>query len=250
MGSDSESRMEQPKHKVVIKKPFWISATEITNNQFRQFNSKHDSMVYDQQWKDHTRRGYEANAPEQVAVRLSYQEAAAFCQWLGKELNKKVVLPTEEQWEWACRAGSDKAMSFGSLKSNFSRYANLADKSIAKHAVSGVNPKHRRHLIGKPQFDFIPRAGRVDDKNFIVALPGSYKPNVWGLFDMHGNVAEWTRSDYVPYGETAKDPAKVKKVVRGGSWRDRPYRATSSFRLGYMPWQRVFNVGFRIVIED
>ena len=69
---------------------------------------------------------------------------------------------------------------------------------------------------------------------------------------MHGNVAEWTRSDYVRYSaEAAKRvSADSKKVVRGGSFFDRPYRASASYRLGYEPWQGVFNVGFRLVIED
>jgi len=84
--------------------------------------------------------------------------------------------------------------------------------------------------------------------------PGRYLPNAWGLFDMHGNVAEWTRTVYRPYPYNAADgreePAGPdRRVVRGGSWRDRPQRATASYRLSYWPYQRVFNVGFRIVCE-
>ena len=71
---------------------------------------------------------------------------------------------------------------------------------------------------------------------------------------MHGNVAEWTRSDYISYpyqpDKSNSMDDTTEKVVRGGSFMDRPYRATSSYRLGYSPWQGVFNVGFRIVIED
>jgi formylglycine-generating enzyme required for sulfatase activity len=66
---------------------------------------------------------------------------------------------------------------------------------------------------------------------------------------MHGNVAEWTRTTYRPYPYALSDGPDDEagpKVVRGGSWRDRPYRATSSFRLAYPPYQRVFNVGFRV----
>ena len=70
---------------------------------------------------------------------------------------------------------------------------------------------------------------------------------------MHGNVAEWTRTAYRPYPYIPARPrqpdAEGKKVVRGGSWYDRPNRARSSFRLAYEPWQRVFNVGFRVVME-
>ncbi|UDQ99364.1 SUMF1/EgtB/PvdO family nonheme iron enzyme [Lentisphaerota bacterium WC36G] len=253
MGSDEETPQEQPRHKIVIKKPFWMSTTEITNGEYRVFNPEHDSMVYDQQWKDHTRRGYDANKDEQPVIRVSYVEAMEFCKWLSQKLGKKVNLPTEAQWEWACRAGSTYPMSFGTTSSDFSKYANLADKSIEKHAVNGVNPTHKKYLIGNPTYDFIPRVDKYDDGNFIVSKPGSYKPNAWGLYDMHGNVAEWTRSDLKPYPYTEAYNTLdnvTKKSVRGGSWRDRPYRATSSYRLGYNPWQRVYNVGFRIIIEE
>jgi len=67
---------------------------------------------------------------------------------------------------------------------------------------------------------------------------------------MHGNVWEWTRSPYAPYPYRAAAAAPgTDEVVRGGSWYDRPYRATSSYRLAYQPYQRVFNVGFRVVCE-
>jgi formylglycine-generating enzyme required for sulfatase activity len=84
---------------------------------------------------------------------------------------------------------------------------------------------------------------------------GSFRPNAWGVFDMHGNVAEWTRTSFrgYPYreddGRNAADAAGA-KLVRGGSWRDRPARCRSAFRLAYAPYQKVYNVGFRIVVED
>jgi formylglycine-generating enzyme required for sulfatase activity len=83
---------------------------------------------------------------------------------------------------------------------------------------------------------------------------GHYQPNAWGLRDMIGNAAEWTRSAYRPYpynaGDGRDDPASAgTKVVRGGSWFDRPYRATVSYRMPYQPWQHVFDVGFRIIVE-
>jgi hypothetical protein len=81
---------------------------------------------------------------------------------------------------------------------------------------------------------------RFDDHNRVTANVGSYRANAWGLHDMHGNAAEWTISEY----------DNDRKVVRGGSFFDRPARSRSSFRLGYPFWQRVFNVGFRIVLID
>jgi len=84
-----------------------------------------------------------------------------------------------------------------------------------------------------------PADTRFDDGWRVSAPVGSFAPNPWGLHDMHGNVAEWTRS---PYGGSAG-----RRVVRGGSWLDRPRRARSSFRLHYDASQAVHDVGFRVV---
>ena len=96
---------------------------------------------------------------------------------------------------------------------------------------------------------------RFNDGSLVSVQPGRYRSNPWGLFDMHGNVAEWTWTAYRPYpyelGDGRDDSAcEGRKVVRGGSWRDRPQRCTSSFRLGYEPYQWVFNVGFRVACES
>jgi formylglycine-generating enzyme required for sulfatase activity len=85
----------------------------------------------------------------------------------------------------------------------------------------------------------------------VTADVGSYKPNPWGLCDVHGNAWEWTRSTHRPYPYQADGRNHVadrdNRVVRGGSWYDRPQRCRSAFRLSYPPYQRVFNVGFRVV---
>ena len=254
MGSDEETAIEQPRHRVRIEKPFWISESEINNAAFFAFKPDHNASVYDQQWKDHVRLGYYANYVEQPATRMSWQDADAFCAWLGKKARMKVALPTEAQWEWACRAGSDTAMFFGSKASDFSPYANLADKSIEKFAVNGINPVFNKGLVGNKVHDFVPRISEFDDKQFLVTGTKQYLPNAWGLYDMHGNVAERTRSDYARYpyvaGKSDSKSMTEKKTVRGGSFFDRPYRATASYRLGYVPWQGVFNVGFRVIVED
>jgi formylglycine-generating enzyme required for sulfatase activity len=254
MGSDEETALEQPRYRVRIEKSFWMSESEINNAAFFAFKPDHNASVFDQQWKDHVRLGYYANYSEQPAVRMSWLDADAFCAWLGKKTGAKVALPTEAQWEWACRAGSAAAMSFGDAASDFSPYANLADKSIEKFAVSGVNPVFNKGLVGNRIHDFVPRVAGFDDGQFLVTGTKQYRPNAWGLYDMHGNVAEWTRSDYAryPYSASKSDSKRpdAKKVVRGGSFFDRPYRATASYRLGYVPWQGVFNVGFRIVVEE
>jgi formylglycine-generating enzyme required for sulfatase activity len=102
--------------------------------------------------------------------------------------------------------------------------------------------------------DIVPRDDRFNDGALVTAQVGSYRPNAWGLYDMHGNAWEWTRSTYAPYPYRADDgrnnlDESSDKVVRGGSWYDRPKRCRSAFRLSYAPWQKVFNVGFRIIIE-
>ena len=78
---------------------------------------------------------------------------------------------------------------------------------------------------------------------------GTYLANPWGLYDVHGNAAEWTLSDYSAYPGGREINGSGRKVVRGGSWSDRPYRCRSAFRWGYPSWQPVYNVGFRVVAE-
>jgi formylglycine-generating enzyme required for sulfatase activity len=95
---------------------------------------------------------------------------------------------------------------------------------------------------------------RFDDGAPVTAPVGSYRPNAWGLHDMHGNAAEWTRTTYKPYPYREGDgrnegTAKGPKVVRGGSFFDRPRRCRSALRRDYVPWQRVFDAGFRVVCK-
>jgi formylglycine-generating enzyme required for sulfatase activity len=108
---------------------------------------------------------------------------------------------------------------------------------------------------GRYTMDLLPRDARFNDGHLVTADVGSYRPNPWGLYDMHGNAWEWTRSNYRPYPYRADDGRNDttdagQKVARGGSWYDRPKRCRSAFRLSYPAWQRVYNVGFRIVVES
>ena len=104
-----------------------------------------------------------------------------------------------------------------------------------------------------PRITEIPSDTHFDDRAVATAEVGSYQPNAWGLYDMHGNVAEWTRSTDKPYpyrdGDRNLLDPHGRKVVRGGSFYDRPKRCRSAFRLRYPAWQRVHNVGFRVVSE-
>ncbi len=97
-----------------------------------------------------------------------------------------------------------------------------------------------------------PADTRFDDGRRVSARVGTYRANPWGLHDMHGNVAEWTRSVYRPYpyretggGDDAGGSGM--RVVRGGSWSDRPARCRSAFRQPYPAWRRVYDVGFRVI---
>ncbi len=252
MGSLEGTRDEMPLSRVKIDKPFWMGAMEITNRQYQQFAPDHFNGYIDQHHKDHTTPGYPVSGPDMPAIRMSWRQAVAFCKWLSAETGLKVSLPTEAQWEWACRAGANTAMSYGGIDTDFGEYANLADYSIRLLAVSGVNPQPMSNP--SPNEDFIPKDGRFNDNARIMAKVGGYKANPWGLQDMHGNVSEWTRTAYRAYPYSENDGRSdlgggEKRVVRGGSWRDRPRRATSSFRLMYEPYQKVFNVSFRVICE-
>ncbi len=256
MGYENGDKDEYPRSKVAIEKAFWMGAFEVTNEQFKTLFPKHDSRYIAQFWKDHTTPGYAANKPQQPVIRVSWEEAMEFCKKLSEKTGMKISLPTEAQWEWAARAGNEQQFWYGDLHTDFSPYANLADEQLADMAVSGVDPKPMpKGARYRHYFDFIPRSKTVDDGSMLGTEVGKYKANPWGLFDITGNVSEWTRSDYKPYPYKADDgrnsgSLEAEKVVRGGSWRDRPEKATVSRRDAYKSWQKVFNVGFRIVIEE
>ncbi|MDO5981121.1 SUMF1/EgtB/PvdO family nonheme iron enzyme [Flavivirga spongiicola] len=256
MGANHGDVDAYPPSKQVLKKGFWMSEYEISNEQLRALFPTHDSRYQVQFWKDHTTPGYPANNPNQPAVRVSWEEAMTFCEILSDKTGLKISLPTESQWEWAARAGSDSEFWYGDESIDFSEYANLADMQLADMAVTGVDPKPMsKNNPLRPYFDYIPRSKVVDDGSMLAVSVGSYKPNPWGLYDMIGNVSEWTRSDYKPYPYKNDDGRnsgnlKVQKAVRGGSWKDRSEKASSFYRKKYASNQKVFNVGFRIIVEE
>ncbi len=216
---------------------FWMAETEVTNELFTMFKKDHDSGVMDEHGKDHTRPGIEAKTPSLPVIRVSWNEAVAFTKWLSKKTGKKFRLPTEAEWEFAARAGSDKDFYWGDINSDFSMFANFADKTIEK-------------FNARQTFNFILREDKFNDNAQIQTQPGKYKPNAFGLYDMLGNVAEWTNSDYNPYPFKPVTTANKKKVVRGGSWHDLPHWAGVAARIPYEPYQRVYNVGIRLVLDE
>ena len=216
---------EPPVRPMRINKSFYMAKYEVFNGEYRLFDPDHDSGYISGFKKDQDNRGLAANHERQPALRVSWQQATRFCDWLSRKSGRRFRLPTEQEWEYACRAGTAMPLNFGACDTNFGPYANLADQSVLSICR------------GDPQW--IPCVNAVQDGAAVTSTVGRYAPNGWGLYDMHGNAAEWTLSDY----------GEGRKVVRGGSFYDRPKRARSAFRLGYQPWQRVFDVGFRVVCE-
>ena len=233
---------ERPVEVVKIDQPFWIGACEVTNEQFQQYASDHNSGSEPMLWlKWHPGHFAALNQPRQPVCRVSWDEANAFCDWLSQKTGREFTLPDESQWEWACRAGSDTAWSFGDQAADCARFENFADDSLLNLGRLAAMEKVQPFFPVEP----------VNDGQTVSAPVGSFQPNRWGLYDMQGNVAEWTASAYVPYPFRANDPRHAavgaRRVVRGGSWQQLAAQARSGWRGSYWPWQRVFNVGFRVV---
>jgi formylglycine-generating enzyme required for sulfatase activity len=257
MGSADGHPDERPVHAARIARGYWMSKFEISNASFRRFDPRHESRNEDRHGYQFGITGYDQDGGDQPAVRVSWLDAMAFCRWLSEISGRTVALPTEAQWEWACRAGAATPYWFGDLAADFSPCANFGDAMLAN--FSG-NPyvqdwKAAAHKNPNVYDNWIPQDARFNDGGFVTEPVGRYRANPWGLHDMHGNAWEWTRSAYRPYpstneGAPAEDRDPAERVVRGGSWYDRPFRGTSSFRLPYRPYQRVYNVGFRVIVEE
>ncbi len=254
MGDQDGAPDAMPRTRVRIREPFWIGQMEVTNRQYQRFDPSHDSRVESRFGMQFGVRGFYVNQPDQPVVRVSWQRAMDFCAWLSHRTGVRFSLPTEAQWEYACRAGTATAFSFGAVDADFSSHANLADAMLSQF-VCHPYKKHREPLPNpSPYDDWIPKDTRFNDGGFLSESGGRYAPNPWGLYDMHGNVAEWTLTAYRDYPYCEHDGRNQiggdeHRVVRGGSWRDRPAQATSAARQRYRPYQGVFNVGFRIVQE-
>ena len=242
MGDPAGAPDERHATRVGIERPFYMARHEVTNAQFAAVLDK-DHFSGHVGWRsiDWRGEGYPLFEADQPAVRVSWHAAMAFCEAISKKTGSPVSLPTESQWEWACRAGSDSPLWYGNADDDFGPLENLAGREQRGFAFRA---KRKWYL----------RDERSDDGAMITARAGSYAANPWGLHDMAGNVSEWTRSAYRPYpydpadGRDAATPSG-EKVVRGGSWHVRPTEAGSAHRWKYPAWRKVFNVGFRPIIE-
>ena len=178
---------EAPRHRVRLTKPFYLGACEVTVGAFRRFvddtGYKTDAEKDGKGGFGCDEKGVWAQKPEFVwrnpgftqtdshpVVNVSWNDAAAFCQWLSRKEGKEYRLPTEAQWEYACRAGSTTRYSFGDDATSLGEYAWYAGNSGSK-----------THPVGEK------------------------KPNAWGLYDMHGNVWEWC-ADWFAADYYAKSP--------------------------------------------
>ena len=249
-----------PSHPVKITKPFRISAHEVTRGQFQAFvaatgyktdaeadgkgsvffdlkTGEHLPASPERNWKN---PGFEQDDMHPV-VDVSWNDAVAFCKWLSQKEKAHYRLPTEAEWEYTCRAGTETFFHNGDDVEKIPEVGNIADGTI----VEKTFPKWARQAI------------KAKDGLSFTAPVGSFKPNAWGLYDMHGNVFEWC-SDWhalLPKdGKLAVDPTGpaegTHKVRRGGGWNKWPSHACSPSRYRGEPNQRDAATGFRVVRDD
>jgi formylglycine-generating enzyme required for sulfatase activity len=224
---------------------FWMGTCEITNAQFRSFDAKHTSRYFGKRHPEHSNgdgKGMTLDENKQPVVRVSWNRAMAFCRWLSEKTGLHVSLPTEEQWETACVAGSGGKFHYPG--NDFSGYENMADSTFATSGYKGKSI--HGHFEVALDVDLVVSEGvdlanrKFNDGAVVTAPAGSFRPNGFGLYDMHGNAAEWVLNDF----------NEGEKTVKGGSYLDRPERCSAEVAHGYPAWQNVYNVGFRIVVVD
>ncbi len=229
MGSpeDEEGRINhETQHEVTISKPFYMQITEVTNGEYRKYKPDHQSGAHD---------GHSLDGENQPVVEVSWEDAEAFAAWLGKQdPSRSYRLPTEAEWEHACRAGTRTAYAWGDDAAEGWRHANANDPMT-------------KEAFGFP-WDGWPR----DDGHRVTAPVASYPTNVWGLYDLSGNVSEWCSDWYGEYARgRATDPtgpaSGAWRVLRGGSWYNYPGDVRSAYRSRDDPDFRFLSGGLRLV---
>jgi formylglycine-generating enzyme required for sulfatase activity/predicted Ser/Thr protein kinase len=212
---------EKPRHPVTLTRGFWLGRTEVTVAAFEKFVAGANAKMPDA--PDFNSGWREKGQP---VVNVSWDEASAFCYWAGGQL------PTEAQWEYAARAGKDGL-----------RYP-WGDTIDRANANYGANDGSSGLAQGA-------------DRWVTAAPPASFPPNDWGLYDMAGNIMEWTRDWYSPryFGEgPAADPQGPvtgrAHICRGGGWNTGPGALRCSFRIAGTPDLRRDFVGFRCALPQ
>jgi formylglycine-generating enzyme required for sulfatase activity len=191
-------------HEVALSKPFYVGVTEVTQAQYQAITGTNPSKF---------------NGATNPVDSVSWNDATEFCKKLSEKTRQTVRLPTEAEWEYACRAGTATAFSFGD-----------ADSALGDYAWYDANSGSTTHPVGHK------------------------KPNAWGLYDMHGNVWEWCADWYEDYPKGAvTDPQGAasgpSRVLRGGSWGSAPTGCRSAYRRYFTPDNCDYYFGFRVVVS-
>jgi formylglycine-generating enzyme required for sulfatase activity len=262
---------EYPQHKVRISKSFDMGQHEVTLGQFQAF-------VEDAKYKldiersgkpawgfDNTGRLVEAStfrpdAPgwqigkDHPVVFVSWNDAVAFTEWLSKKEAKVYRLPTEAEWEYACRAGSSSRYAFGNDPEDLILYGNVADQDRrdGKDVTIEGYDKDGNKTDSKLPYPFLAKS----DGYKWTAPVGKFRPNPFGLRDMHGNAWEWTADRYGEryYAASAVDDPKGPasgdyRVLRGGGFNNTPVAQRCAYRIEAEQSGSQYGVGFRVVRE-
>ena len=247
---------EQPRHTVTISRPFYMGISEVTVGQFAAFVRETGQITesardgrggegWDQATKTLVQRpdfhwnspGFPQTATHPVVL-VSWNDASEFCQWLSGKENRTYRLPTEAEWEYACRAGTQTRYQHADIPHDLERFANVLDSGSAR-ALAG----QRFSTSGDDAFSF-------------TAPVGSFLPNRFGLFDMHGNAWEWCHDFFDPayYASSpAVDPkgpsGGSQRTLRGGAFLNGAEACRSANRQAQFASVRTAAIGFRVVVE-
>jgi len=211
---------EKPAHRVTIAAPFYMGATEVTLGQYRQFKPAF--------------RGAEGDRDDALNS-VSWDQATAFCEWLSQKEGKSYRLPTEAEWEYACRAGTKTLFYTGdTLPDGFQPWTDQA------------GPRER--FFKDAALPNAYRSGKITNLRVARAAP-----NPWGLYDMHSNLAEWCRDWYGPYesGDQTDPLGRSEgdfRVIRGGCHSAFVRMLRSANRAAWLPQAKSDKVGFRVVL--
>jgi formylglycine-generating enzyme required for sulfatase activity len=250
-----EDRLEEERpHEVEITRPFYMGRHEVTVGQFKAFvkdtnyrteaerdgkgGRAFDGKEFVQKPEFTWKSLHIPQADDHPVVVVSWADAIAFCEWLSRKEGRTYRLPTEAEWEYACRAGAKTRFHPGDRDDDLKGAGNIADASL--------QAKWRDAFWAKAWDDGFPFTAPV----------GRFKPNAFGLFDMHGNAWEWCADWYAEdyYGKSPRQdpqgPATGKeRVTRGGAWSTQPKFCRSAFRDWHEPTYRSDCVGFRVAAE-
>ena len=224
MKHEWQKTREGPQRQVTISKPFYMGIHEVTQAQWY-------AVMGTKPWRG---KVSSKSGDDNAASCISWGNASKFCEMLSKKIGKKVILPTEAQWEYACRSGSKTAYCFGDDESRLGEYAwyRLQWKKLYETYQTYRRSSRAGLSLGGPSNWGLYDAHKVGQK----------RPNAWGLYDMHGNLFEWC-SDWYDKNFYAKaknvDPKNTvetgKRVVRGGGIVDGAWAHRSANRFGQDP---------------